>query len=136
LNHTDRGIGAIFYSASRAVGCALHIQCVIAKRNAASPDDAVTLRIGLDGRKASARDGSDPFGVSTQRARQIAGWAEADQILASDVVSQLVRGKGFNFEPSGVRILKGFEEPVAVYTITPRGLSPLLQKRRDLTMQK
>jgi hypothetical protein len=73
---------------------------VIAKRNAVSPDDAVKFRIGLDGAKASVSD-DDPFRASTQRTRQIAGWAEADQVLVSDVVRRLVAGKDFEFKAVG-----------------------------------
>ena len=48
VKHSGKGIAASFYSASRAVGCALHIQHVIAKLNAANPEDAVNVRIGLN----------------------------------------------------------------------------------------
>lgn len=116
LKQTDTGIQATFYSASRAVGCALHIQHVIAKRNAVNPDDGVKIRIGLDGGKASVRD-NDPLEVSTQRVRQIAGSAEADQVLTSDVVRQLAAGKGFKFEPVGLKTLHGLSEPVALYKL-------------------
>jgi class 3 adenylate cyclase len=77
----------------------------------------VKIRFGLDGGKASPIDGNDPSGVLTQRARQIAGWAEADQVLASDAVRQLVAGKGFKFEPAGVKILKGSDNRVALYKL-------------------
>jgi DNA-binding winged helix-turn-helix (wHTH) protein/pimeloyl-ACP methyl ester carboxylesterase len=116
LKQTGTVIEATFYSASRAVGCALHIQRVIAKRNAASPDDAVKLRVGLDCGKASIR-GDDPFELSTHSARQIAGSAEADQVLTSDAVRQLAAGKGFKFEPVGLKTLHGLNELVALYKL-------------------
>jgi len=119
LKQTGTGIGATFYPASRAVGCALHIQHVIAKRNAVNLNDAVKVRIGLDAGGAIVEDNNDSFGVSTKRARQISAWAEAGKVLASDVVRQLVSVKGFKFEPAGVKRLKGFDEPVALYQLGP-----------------
>jgi DNA-binding winged helix-turn-helix (wHTH) protein/pimeloyl-ACP methyl ester carboxylesterase len=119
VQHTGTEIGARFYSASRAVGCALHIQREIAKRNAVNSDDAVKVRITLDAREAVVGDDNDSFGVSTQRARQIAESAEAGQVLASDVVRRLVSVKGFKFVPAGVKRLKGFDQPVALYKLGP-----------------
>ena len=120
LKQTGTGIGAAFYPASRAVGCALHIQHVIAKRNAVNLNDAVKVRIGLDAGGAIVEgDHNDSFGVSTKRARQISAWAEAGQVLASDVVRQLVSVKGFKFEPAGLKRLKGFDQPVALYKLGP-----------------
>jgi DNA-binding winged helix-turn-helix (wHTH) protein/pimeloyl-ACP methyl ester carboxylesterase len=119
LKQTGSGIGAAFYPASRAVGCALHIQQVIAKRNAVNLNDAVRVRVGLDAGEAIVED-NDSFGVATERARQISAWAEAGQVLASDVVRQLVSVKGFKLEPAGVKRLKGFNEPVALYKLGPR----------------
>jgi len=119
VKQTATGIGATFHSASRAVGCALHIQRVIAKRNAVNLNDAVKVRIGLDAGEAIVEDNNDSFGVSTERARQISAWAEAGQVLASDVVRQLVSVKGFKFEPAGVKRLKGFDDAVALYKLSP-----------------
>jgi DNA-binding winged helix-turn-helix (wHTH) protein/class 3 adenylate cyclase len=119
LQHTGTEIGAIFYSASRAVGCALRIQREIAKRNAVNSDDAVKVRIALDAREAIVGDDNDSFGVSTQRARQISESAEAGQVLASDVVRRLVSVKGFKFVPAGVKRLKGFDGQVALYKLGP-----------------
>ncbi len=120
VQHTGTEIGAIFYSASRAVGCALHIQHIIAKRNAVNLNDAVKVRIGLDAGEAIVEDDdSNSLGVSTERARQISAWAEAGQVLASDLVRQLVSVKGFKFEPAGLKRLKGFDQPVALYKLGP-----------------
>jgi class 3 adenylate cyclase len=41
--------------------------------------------------------------------------ADRGQVLVSDVVRQLVAGKGFSFHQIGAEILKGFEEPVALF---------------------
>ena len=116
VSHTGNGMMASLFSASRAIGCALHIQRVIAKRNTANPDDAVDIRIGLDAVE-SPTPADDFNGVSMQLARRICESAEPGQILMSDTVRQLVEGKGFTFEPVGAKTFKGFDEPVALYKL-------------------
>lgn len=116
LKETGTGIGATFYSASRAVGCALHIQHSIAKRNAVNLEDAVKVRIGLNPGER-IRGGSHLYSASAQVARQICELAEPGQVLVSDVVRQLVAGKGFKFEAVGLKTLKGLDEPVELYKL-------------------
>jgi len=116
VNRAGKGICAVFFSASRAVGCALHIQHALAKRNAANPEDAVRVRIGLNAGEPVTVENT-PFDTAAQLARQICERAEPYQILVSDVVRQLVAGKGFKFEPVVVKTLQGFEEPVALYKL-------------------
>jgi class 3 adenylate cyclase len=116
IKHTGDGIMASFFSASRALGCGLHIQNAFADRNAANPEDTVRVRIGLNAGEPIA-EGNDLFGTSVQLARRICDRAEPGQVLVSDVVRQLVAGKGFAFEHLGAEMLKGFEEPVALYKV-------------------
>ena len=40
-------------------------------------------------------------------------------MLVSDVVRQLVAGKGFTFEDAGDVTLKGFDAPVTLHTVRP-----------------
>jgi class 3 adenylate cyclase len=53
-------------------------------------------------------------------AARICGHAEAGQILASDVVRQLVAGKDFLFADRGEAALKGFDEPVRLFEVNWR----------------
>ena len=48
---------------------------------------------------------------------RIAAVAQGGQILASDVVRQLLAGKGFTFMAQGEHTLKGFEDPVRLYEV-------------------
>jgi class 3 adenylate cyclase/pimeloyl-ACP methyl ester carboxylesterase len=114
--HTGDGIMASFFSASRAVGCAVQIQQMFAARNTANPEDAVRARIGLNAGEPIV-EGTDLFGTSVQLARRICDRAEPGQVLVSDVVRQLVAGKGFAFDHLGAEMLKGFEEPVTLYKV-------------------
>ena len=116
IKHTGDGIMASFFSASRAVGCAVQIQQTFAARNTANPEDAVRVRIGLNAGEPIS-EGNDLFGASVQLARRICDRAEPSQVLVSDVVRQLVAGKGFTFESVGAEALKGFEEAVALYRV-------------------
>jgi class 3 adenylate cyclase len=50
-------------------------------------------------------------------AARIAARAEGGEILASDVVRQLVAGKGFLFSDRGETVLRGFEEPVRLHEV-------------------
>ena len=116
IKHTGDGIMASFFSASRAVGCALQIQHTFAARNTANREDAARVRIGLNAGEPIA-EANDLFGTSVQLARRICDRAEPGQVLVSEVVRQLVAGKGFAFDHLGAEILKGFEEPVALYKV-------------------
>jgi class 3 adenylate cyclase len=116
IKHTGDGIMASFFSASRAVGCALNIQEAFEKRNGINPEDAVRVRIGLNAGEPIA-EGNDLFGTSVQLARRICDRADPGQVLVSDVVRQLVAGKGFSFQQVGAEILKGFKEPVALFNV-------------------
>ena len=50
-------------------------------------------------------------------AARIAAQASGGEILVSDVVRQLVAGKGFLFNDRGEHALKGFEDPVRVFEV-------------------
>ena len=50
-------------------------------------------------------------------AARIAAEARGGEILVSDVVRQLVAGKGFLFNDRGEHVLKGFEDPVRVFEV-------------------
>ncbi len=60
---------------------------------------------------------SDLFGTSVQLARRICDHAQSGQILASNVVRELVAGKGFLFADLGETELRGFEDPIRLYAV-------------------
>ena len=77
------------------------------------------MRIGLNAGEPIAED-DDLFGTAVIVAARIAAQAQGGEILVSDVVRQLVAGKGFLFSDRGNHALKGFEEPVRVYEVNWR----------------
>jgi class 3 adenylate cyclase/pimeloyl-ACP methyl ester carboxylesterase len=111
------GFMASFGSATRALECAAAIQ-------RAFDDTDIRVRCGLNAGEPIAEDDpdgrSDLFGTAVIVASRIAAQAEGREILVSDVVRQLVAGKGFLFNDRGEHALKGFEDPVRVFEVSWR----------------
>ena len=74
------------------------------------------MRIGLNAGEPIAEE-EDLFGSAVNMAARICGHAEAGQILVSDVVRQLVAGKGFLFADRGEAALRGFDDPARLYEV-------------------
>ncbi len=114
IKHTGDGIMASFSSASRGLECAIAIQKAVAARAEEASGSALGVHIGLNAGEPVAED-DDLFGTAVQLARRICDQASGDEILVSDVVRQLVAGKGFLFSDRGEVVLRGFEDPVRLY---------------------
>ncbi|MBI2724072.1 MAG: alpha/beta fold hydrolase [Chloroflexi bacterium] len=110
---------ASFDSATRALECAIALQRSFADWN--ESESAVSaaplhVRIGINAGEPIDEDG-DLFGTSVTVASRIAGMAAGDEVLASNVVRELVAGKGFLFSDRGDAVLRGFEDPVRVWEV-------------------
>jgi len=116
VKHTGDGILATFTSARRAVACAVAIQEASTFHNETHPELAFSIRIGLNAGEPVTED-EDIFGTAVQLAARVCARAEPGAILVSDVVRQLVAGKGVLFADMGPVELKGFEESVRLYEI-------------------
>ena len=117
VKHTGDGIMASFTSAVAALECGIAIQRALAAHtmlNAQHP--AFAVRIGINAGEPVI-EGGDLFGTAVQVASRICTRAEPRQILVSDVVRQLVAGKGFLFADRGETDLRGFEDPVRVFEL-------------------
>jgi class 3 adenylate cyclase len=66
---------------------------------------------------APIAEDEDLFGTAVNMAVRIAAQAKGTEILVSDVVRQLVAGKGLSFADRGDVALRGFEEPVRLYEV-------------------
>jgi class 3 adenylate cyclase/pimeloyl-ACP methyl ester carboxylesterase len=113
------GFMASFSSATRALECAIAMQRAFAEYNAGVGAQGLAplqIRIGLNAGEPIAED-QDLFGTAVILAARIAAQAEGGEILASDVVRQLVAGKGFLFSDRGDTVLRGFEDPVRLYDV-------------------
>ena len=109
------GFMVSFSSATGALECAIAMQRAFAAHSEGA-DEPIRVRIGLNAGEPIAEE-KDLFGTAVNMAARIAAKAEGGEILASDVVRQLVAGKGFLFSDRGEVELKGFEEPVRLYEV-------------------
>jgi len=109
------GFMASFSSAVRALECAIAMQRAFAEHNETA-EEPIQVRIGLNAGEPIAEE-KDLFGTAVNLAARIAAKAEGGEILASDVVRQLVAGKGFLFADRGEMALRGFEDPVRLYQV-------------------
>lgn len=101
--------------ATRALECAVAMQHTFARRNA-SAAHSIRVRIGVNAGEPIAEEG-DLFGIAVTMAAWIMGQARGGEILLSDVVRQLVAGKGYRFEDRGESTLRGFDHPVRIYEL-------------------
>jgi class 3 adenylate cyclase len=113
------GFMASFPSATRALECAIAMQRAFAAHNETA-GETISVRIGLNAGEPIAEH-EDLFGTAVILAARIAARAEGGEILASDVVRQLVAGKGFLFSDRSEVALRGFEDPVRLYEVRWRG---------------
>lgn len=116
VKHTGDGIMASFLSASAAVECAIAIQRAFARHNETAPDQHVMVRIGVNAGEPVV-EGDDLFGTAVQLASRVCARAQPGDVLTTDVVRQLVAGKGFLFADHGEEELRGFEDPVRLYEV-------------------
>lgn len=117
------GFMAWFSSAQKAVECAVALQRNLSRGPASSAPkgegstiEGVSIRVGLNAGEPIEEDG-DLFGTSVITASRICAQAGGGEIVVSDVVRQLVAGKGFEFSDRGAVALKGFEEPVRLFEV-------------------
>ncbi len=123
------GFMASFSSATKALECAIAMQRAFAEWNdtrrggsrTAPTAEPIRVRIGLNAGEPIAEedpDGrADLFGTAVIVAARIAAKAKGGEILASNVVRELVAGKEFLFADRGETSLRGFEDPVRLYEV-------------------
>ncbi len=109
------GFMASFSSATKALECAIAVQRAFEAHNE-SAEEPIRVRIGLNAGEPIAED-EDLFGTAVNMAARIAAKADAGEILASNVVRELVAGKAFLFNDRGETELRGFENRVRVYEV-------------------
>ena len=109
------GFMASFGSATKALDCAIALQSAFA-RHSESAEEPIKVRVGLNAGEPIAEDDpggrGDLFGTAVNMAARIAAQADGGEILASNVVRELVAGKDFLFSDRGETELRGFEDPV------------------------
>jgi DNA-binding SARP family transcriptional activator/tetratricopeptide (TPR) repeat protein len=111
---TGDGLLAAFGSASDALSGAVEMQRALDRHNlGVSAPEALSVRIGLSVGDVSW-DGGDCFGTPLVEAARLEAAAEGGQIVCSDFVRVMARGRGgHRFKALGELTLKGLSEPLA-----------------------
>jgi adenylate cyclase len=110
---------AWFSSAQQAVSCGVTLQRALGAWNEEADGakaSSLQVRVGVNAGEPIEEDG-DLFGSSVIAASRICSHADGGEIVVSDVVRQLVAGKGFLFADRGAVALKGFDEPVRLHEV-------------------
>jgi class 3 adenylate cyclase len=104
------GFMVVFSSPRKALEFAVAIQQRLEERNAASPDEELKVRIGLNTGEVVV-EGGDVYGQAVNAAARIASRARGGEILVSEIVRQLAgSGPDFVFVDRGRYRLKGFPD--------------------------
>ena len=120
------GVMAEFASVLNAVRCAVAIQEVMAKRNAAiDPPQQMHFRIGINLGDV-IYDDTRIYGDGINIAARLEGIAEPGGICISDKVHQEIRGKiDVAIEDIGLQTLKNIAEPVRAHRIAGGSAAPM-----------
>jgi class 3 adenylate cyclase len=118
------GLVAAFPAASEALRAAVEMQQAVAAYNR-RPDALaeISMRIGLSVGDVSW-EGGDCFGTPMVEAARLEAIAEGGQILCSDFVRAIARGRGkHEFVPRGLVALKGLPGPLPACEVVWRPLA-------------
>src|SRR5882757_761714 len=106
------GIMAAFTSPAGAAQAAVAIQLALVAHNAAQPDRALSVRIGVHAGEP-VRENGDYFGTPVVIASRLCAAARGGQILVGDLAVGLIGNRGgLTFRSLGPLQLKGLNDPV------------------------
>lgn len=117
VKHTGDGIMASFNDIDGAIRCARAIQAAFDTFNLASVEK-LRVRIGIHAGEP-LEDSNDLFGTTVNMAARICDKAEAETIVVSDLVRDLISDE-FALVDIGFQALKGFAKPVSLYQVAWR----------------
>jgi len=112
---TGDGLMLRFDSAANAIACTVAMQ--------QATDGAAQIRIGVSSGEAS-QENDDWFGPPVVEAARLCAAAAGGQIVVSDLVRGLARGRGHTFASLGELTLKGLPEAVSSYEVEWEPLAP------------
>ena len=115
VKHMGDGVMASFTSAARAVEAGIEIQRAVIDHNG-SAQEPFDVRVAVSaGEPVTEND--DLFGAAVQLAARVCSSCDGGRVLVSSAVRELCLGKGLTFEDEGLVELKGFEEPLRVFSV-------------------
>jgi pimeloyl-ACP methyl ester carboxylesterase len=109
IKSTGDGFHATFDGPARAIQCG----CAILK---AVKPMGLSLRVGLHTGECEIKADSLE-GLAVHLAARVAGIANADQVVVSQTVKDLVAGSGLKFEDLGIQTFKGVPDPWRLYGV-------------------
>lgn len=115
IKWTGDGLMATFTSVSGALDASIAMQEGLRTR-AQRAHIPIHVRIGIHSGEPIEED-ADFYGTSIIRASRIMGEAHVDQILVSNIVRDLVAGKGYTFTSRGLHELPGIQDPIHIYEL-------------------
>jgi len=116
VKHLGDGIMASFDDVPASVACAIAIQDALASYNRKT-ETPINVRIGIHAGEPVA-ESNDLFGSAVQMAARICQAAQANAIFVSREVRDACHGADLRFEPSRSQTLKGFANPVQLFSPT------------------
>jgi class 3 adenylate cyclase len=114
VKHLGDGIMASFVDVPASVACAIEIQKELASYNAIG-GPPIHVRIGVHAGEP-IEESDDLFGSAVQMAARICNVAQADAILVSFEIRDACAGVDMRFASAGFATLKGFSEPVELFS--------------------
>lgn len=115
VKHTGDGIMASFTSANDAIDCAVGIQRGFADHNQTNSDEDLYVRIGLSAGEP-IEDHGDLFGSAVQLAARLCDYAEPEQIVVSELITDQYNGTESVLDLGEIS-LKGFNQAIRIYHI-------------------
>jgi class 3 adenylate cyclase len=126
------GFHAVFPSASSAVMCGLAIVEAAEKKNAANPERALHIGVGVHaGEALETADGY--IGSAVNIASRVCASAASGEVLVTSTVRGITQASiPVGFAARGRRRLKGIPEPVELFAVVPQGRAmPRASRRMD-----
>jgi class 3 adenylate cyclase len=116
VKHLGDGIMASFDDVPASVACAISIQKEFASYRKSS-EMPISIRIGIHAGEP-VEESDDLFGSAVQLAARICQFAQPDAVLVSREVRNACADTQLGFESSGSQVLKGFSQPVQIFSPT------------------
>jgi class 3 adenylate cyclase len=116
IQHTGDGVLASFFSASRAVECAVSMQRALARHNREIGSPRIRVRIGVMEGEPMSEEGR-LFGAAVNATARLCALAEPEEILVSEGIRNLGSDVDADFRDRGDVQLKGFPEPFHLYEV-------------------
>ncbi len=110
VKHTGDGVLASFTSVIKALGAATEMH------RASTDIENLRIKIGISAGEP-VEESSDIYGASVNLAARICAKAAGGQTLVAGTVRDLAIGKGVGFSAIGEIDLKGFPEPVRLFSV-------------------